>query len=136
MESNLHESIIPCSSGHKRAVEDFGPTPFLIFGLKDIGARASLESYHVRAEAHLGGIYVQSTVYQDPYDEDDHVYLVRGPVVTKKMKFIPGGEPRLFAVRLTLADPFGPEFVTKYSMREISVAVQISSLLVYAHQVA
>ena len=60
---------------------------------------------------------------------------MRGPVVTKKMKFIPGGEPRLFAVRLTLADPFGPEFNSKFSKTEVSIAVKVSSLLVYAHQV-
>lgn len=116
-------------------VEDLGPTPFLIIGLKDLGARVSLESYHLRVEAHLGGIYVQNTVYHDPYDEDEHVYLVRGPVVTK-MKFIPGGEPHLFDVRLTLADPFGPEFISKYKNTEISIAVKFSSLLVYGHQEA
>ena len=46
-------------AGHRRVVEDLGPTPFLIIGLKDLGARISLESYHLRVEAHLGGIYVQ-----------------------------------------------------------------------------
>ena len=46
-------------AGHRRVVEDLGPTPFLIIGLKDLGARVSLESYHLRVEAHLGGIYVQ-----------------------------------------------------------------------------
>ena len=57
------------SLGSKRVVEDFGPTPFIIIGLKDVGTRISLESYHTRVEAHLGGIYVQNTVYNDPHDE-------------------------------------------------------------------
>ena len=66
-------SFFAVISGQKRVVEDFGPTPFLLLGLRNIGARISLDSYHTRVEAHLGNIYVQNTAFQDPQDEDDHV---------------------------------------------------------------